>query len=120
MMRRCADFRYQTSAFGYSADISVWAFDKQRLACIKNRRGEGMQQTEQQKTVLVVDKHPPSQRALTRILESAKFNVLLTENAEQAMAAAPTPDAILVDIDTPEGGGLDFCQELRSDARYRF
>jgi adenylate cyclase len=86
----------------------------------KDRYGGGMEQTKRQNTILVVDKHQPSQHALKRILESANFNVVLADSAGQAMAVTPVPDAILVDIETPEMGGLDFCQELRSDPRYRF
>lgn len=79
-----------------------------------------MEQTKRQTTVLVVDKHHASQRELQRILESVGFMVIVAESAEEARAVSPVPDAVLVDIETPTMGGLDFCQDLRGDPRYRF
>lgn len=80
-----------------------------------------MGNTKRQNRVLVVDSHPASVAALTRILESAGFAVTAAENTEQALAAAEdVPDAFIIDVEMPDMDGFELCQRLRQDPRYRF
>jgi class 3 adenylate cyclase len=80
-----------------------------------------MENTKRQSRVMVVDSHQESSTVLTRILESAGFSVTVASDAEQALTAAEdAPDAFIIDVEMPDIDGIELCQHLRNDARYRF
>ncbi|NND91212.1 MAG: sigma-54-dependent Fis family transcriptional regulator [Granulosicoccus sp.] len=57
-----------------------------------------------------------------RVLESLGYEVILTHRIDEARVAIrdQAPELMLVDIDLPDGNGLDLMDELRSDTRGRF
>jgi CheY-like chemotaxis protein len=71
--------------------------------------------------VLVVDDHEPNRRLLTMLLETEGHRVLgagsVAETHEQL--ASHVPDAILMDVQLPDGDGLTLVEELRADCRMR-
>lgn len=60
--------------------------------------------------------------AYRRILESLGYEVALAHRVDEARAIIrdTAPELILVDIDLPDGNGLDLMDELRNDTRGRF
>lgn len=67
------------------------------------------------KTCLIVDDSGIIRKVARRILESLKFQILETENGEQAFDACQRelPDAILLDWNMPKMDGYDFLRALR-------
>jgi two-component system KDP operon response regulator KdpE len=66
--------------------------------------------------VLVVDDEPQILRALQTNLRGAGYEVETAATAEAALAAAAArpPDAVILDLVLPDGGGTDVCRELRT------
>lgn len=69
-------------------------------------------------TILVVDDETPLRRALERYLAGEGYQVVMAENAEQAVtAAATTPiHCALVDLMLPGRNGVELIQELRASS----
>jgi CheY-like chemotaxis protein len=71
--------------------------------------------------VLVVDDHEPNRRLLTMLLETEGYRVLgagsVAETHQQL--ESHVPDAILMDVQLPDGDGLDVVAALRADRRMR-
>ena len=67
------------------------------------------------KTCLIVDDSGIIRKVARRILESLKFQILETENGEQAFDACQRelPDAILLDWNMPKMDGYYFLRALR-------
>ncbi len=66
-------------------------------------------------TILIVDDDRQMRRTLDAALRSWNYNCLQTENiydATQAFAAEE-PGIVLLDIDLPDGSGLDFLTEIK-------
>lgn len=61
-------------------------------------------------------------RAYQRILESLGYNVAVAHRVDEARALIrdKAPELLLIDIDLPDGNGLDLMEELRNDTRGRF
>ena len=57
-----------------------------------------------------------------RVLESEGYSVIICDRVAAARIAIrdSAPDLLLIDIDLPDGNGLDLMDELRSDTRNRF
>lgn len=70
------------------------------------------------KTVLLVDDSPELLRLNERVLRPEGYSLLSAGTLREARAVfdQATPDAIVLDIDLPDGNGLDFCRELRAAA----
>ncbi|MGH2874593.1 MAG: response regulator, partial [Solirubrobacteraceae bacterium] len=69
--------------------------------------------------VLVVDDFPLSRRLLARVLEPAGFQVVeagTIAEAERTLATA-TPAAIVVDLNLPDGDGLELVSHCRDRRR---
>jgi CheY-like chemotaxis protein len=68
-------------------------------------------------TVLVVDDHAPTRRALGKLLRGEGYAVLPASDAFEAMAAAKRlhPDLILLDVQIPPMDGLTFLMLLREN-----
>jgi two-component system KDP operon response regulator KdpE len=66
--------------------------------------------------VLVVDDEPQILRALQTSLRAAGYDVATATTAEEALttAAMRPPDAVILDLVLPDGGGTDVCRELRT------
>jgi sigma-B regulation protein RsbU (phosphoserine phosphatase) len=73
----------------------------------------------QDRHVLVVDDDLTTNRMLQGILVRGGFRVSSAFNAADAMTrvAADSPDLILLDVNLPDGNGLDVCRRLREGAR---
>lgn len=65
--------------------------------------------------VLVVDDEPPLVRGLTIVLRGAGYVVESARTASEALAvvADRPPDALLVDLELPDGEGIEVCAEVR-------
>jgi two-component system KDP operon response regulator KdpE len=68
-----------------------------------------------QTRVLVVEDEPSIRRALHTTLSSLGFDVKEASGAEQALSFVRNGryDAALLDIDMPEGGGIEACRAIR-------
>lgn len=68
------------------------------------------------KTVLLVDDSPQLLRLNERVLRPEGYSILSAGTLWEARTILhkTTPDAIVLDIDLPDGNGLDFCRELRA------
>lgn len=67
------------------------------------------------KKLLIVDDSPELLRLNQRVLKPEGYDIRAASTLEEARAllAQELPDAILMDIDLPDGDGLRFCRELR-------
>ena len=67
------------------------------------------------KSVLVVDDEVGARESLRMILKT-DYTVFLAKDAEEAtlQIREHSPDVILLDIEIPTKGGLEFCRELKS------
>lgn len=68
-------------------------------------------------TVLVVDDNRTHAYSLSKHLTESGFRVLEAHSVATAVELATThqPDAILLDINLPDGTGFDVCQQLKAD-----
>lgn len=66
--------------------------------------------------ILVVDDEEHIRRSLKVILTAKQYDVSLAASGEEALslAAAETPDLVIVDLCMPGMSGLDLCRELRT------
>ncbi len=69
--------------------------------------------------ILVVDDEPQILRGLKIILRAAGYTVDTAETKAAALAAlaARPPDALVLDLVLPDGGGVEVCRELRRFSR---
>lgn len=70
------------------------------------------------KTVLLIDDSRSLLRLNERILRSEGYAIQSARTLKEAGMALETamPDAIVLDIDLPDGSGIDFCRKLRRKA----
>ncbi len=71
---------------------------------------------------LVLEDDVTLARAYQRILESLGYDVAVAHRVDEARALIrdKAPELLLIDIDLPDGNGLDLMEELRNDTRGRF
>jgi two-component system KDP operon response regulator KdpE len=69
--------------------------------------------------VLVVDDEPQIVRGLKIVLRSAGYAVEAAGTKEEALAAVALrpPDAVVLDLVLPDGGGVEVCEEIRRWSR---
>lgn len=69
--------------------------------------------------ILVVDDEPQIVRGLKIILRTAGYTVESAETKAEALAALASrpPDALVLDLVLPDGGGVEVCQEVRRFSR---
>jgi two-component system KDP operon response regulator KdpE len=69
--------------------------------------------------VLVVDDEPQIVRGLKIILRSAGYAVEAAETKEEALTALALkpPDAMVLDLVLPDGGGVEVCEDVRRWSR---
>lgn len=70
------------------------------------------------KTILLVDDSPELLRINERVLRPEGYSLLSAGTLQEARTILDKtkPDAIVMDIDLPDGSGLDFCRTLRTKA----
>ena len=80
-----------------------------------------MNSGEEAKTILVIEDNTTNMELVSVLLEVAGFRVVQAPNAEVglALAAAHTPDLILMDVGLPGMDGLHATELMRADARTR-
>lgn len=73
-------------------------------------------------TSLVLEDDVTLARAYERVLKSLGYEVTIAHRVDAARAQIRDkgPDLMLIDIDLPDGNGLDLMEELRNDTRGRF
>lgn len=66
------------------------------------------------KSVLLIDDSPELLKLNQRVLRPQGYHILTAETLQKARAllTEAEPDAIVLDIDLPDGSGIDFCREL--------
>jgi two-component system, NarL family, response regulator DevR len=65
------------------------------------------------RTVLVVDDYAPSRYAFRRILAGRYAVREVGDVASAWLALTAGVDALLLDVNLPDGSGIDFCREVR-------
>ncbi len=65
--------------------------------------------------ILIVDQAPEMRRLVRRLIQSDGFKAMEAGDIESGLALATTryPDAVIVDIDLPDGNGFDLITALR-------
>jgi CheY-like chemotaxis protein len=65
-------------------------------------------------TILIVDDYPPSRYAFRRILSRERFQVReAVDVASARLVLGLGIDALLLDVNLPDGSGIEFCREVR-------
>src|SRR3989337_3537800 len=69
--------------------------------------------------ILVIDDEPQILRALRMILTAKRFRVSVAARGEEglALAAAESPDVIILDLGLPDMDGVEVCARLREWTR---
>jgi len=69
--------------------------------------------------VLVVEDHPVNRMLLQRVLEFEQIDVVCAESIADAkrVIASSVPPVIVLDLQLPDGYGLDLVRELKADPR---
>ncbi len=69
--------------------------------------------------ILIIDDEPQILRALKTILTARHFQVELASTGEQglALAAATSPDVIVLDLSLPDMDGIHVCEQIREWSR---
>jgi len=71
--------------------------------------------------ILVVDDDPIMLKVLGSMFRSVKYEVTSSTTGGDALLAAQKelPDLVLMDINLPDGSGLDFCKQLKTNPRLK-
>ena len=71
--------------------------------------------------LLLVDDAPDIVKLLSHLMTNRGYQVLQAYNGPKALAvaAAESPDVILLDINMPEMDGIEVCRRLKVDERLR-
>lgn len=64
--------------------------------------------------ILAVDDDPAARYATSRVLRSAGYEVLEAATGAAALAAAPTADLVVLDVNLPDIDGFEVCRRLRA------
>jgi PAS domain S-box-containing protein len=64
--------------------------------------------------ILTVDDNPAALYATSRLLRSAGYEVIEANTGYAALAAAPTADLVVLDINLPDIDGFEVCRRLRA------
>ncbi|MBI5103387.1 MAG: response regulator [Solirubrobacterales bacterium] len=72
------------------------------------------------RTVLVVDDHDLNRQLLTMLVAAEGHAVVEAASVAEVRArvADATPDVVLMDVNLPDGDGLDLVAELRREPRF--
>lgn len=71
--------------------------------------------------ILIVDDDPDLVEAVTMILESKDYDVIVAYGGNEGLekAKAEGPDLIVLDVMMPDKDGYAVCKELKADPKYR-
>ena len=75
----------------------------------------------EKKLILVVDDEPDTLNLMQTILEHEGYDVINTQDGEQALEAiSQNPDLMLLDIRLPgELDGIEVCKRIKKDSKYK-
>lgn len=105
--------------FGVLANFVLGLINQRELAKLRLAQVSRLQPPRparfQGKKLLIVDDSPELLRLNQRVLRPEGYAIQTASSLEDArtLLAGDRPDAIIMDIDLPDGDGLDFCRELR-------
>jgi signal transduction histidine kinase len=76
-----------------------------------------MTDTQQKKTILIVDDSSVNQEFLAQIIDQSEFEVIHALDGKSALELVKkhSPDLILLDVIMPQMGGFETCVELKSE-----
>ncbi|MEI7530070.1 MAG: response regulator transcription factor [Elusimicrobiota bacterium] len=71
--------------------------------------------------LLIIEDDPVMSKVLRRLFTSAHYEVTLIPTAEAGIETClkELPDLVLLDINLPDGNGLDLCRRMKENARIR-
>src|SRR5439155_24700286 len=64
-------------------------------------------------TILVVDDHPPTLYAATRLLKRSGYGVMEASTVAEAMPLSERASALLLDVNLPDTNGVAVCQAVK-------
>jgi DNA-binding response OmpR family regulator len=64
-------------------------------------------------TILVVDDHPPTLYAATRLLKRSGYGVMEASTGAEAMLLSSRASALLLDVNLPDTNGVAVCQAVK-------
>lgn len=87
------------------------------LRSVQQRTRDAAQALDIGKTILLIDDSPALLKCNERVLRPQGYRILSAGTLQKARAflAETKPDAIVLDIDLPDGNGIDFCRELQGN-----
>lgn len=71
--------------------------------------------------ILAIDDDPFCRKVCTRTLVPEGFELLLAGDVAEAMRSCVQgkPDLILLDVNLPDGNGIDLCRKIKADQKLR-
>jgi DNA-binding response OmpR family regulator len=77
---------------------------------------------ETKRVVVLVEDHPTQREAIRRCLTEKSFHVEIATDYHGALKLLETriPDLLCIDMTLPRESGLELCEHLRNDPRFRF
>ncbi len=71
--------------------------------------------------ILIVDDDHIMSKVMSRMFASEKYDVKLSHTAKDAMETCvkELPDLVILDINLPDGNGLDMCKEMKDSPRLK-
>ncbi|MES3003033.1 MAG: response regulator [Pseudomonadota bacterium] len=66
-------------------------------------------------TILVVDDHPSSLYAASKLLRTAGFKTLEAATGHDALHLSSQASALLLDVNLPDLNGVEVCHRIKSD-----
>jgi signal transduction histidine kinase/DNA-binding NarL/FixJ family response regulator len=106
-----------TAARGTSVNMTLASLGEGQRPSRGPRRGERTSRGHRVLRVVVVDDHPVFREAISRLLEAEK-DIRVVALAETSADAQRTierlrPDLVLLDVELPDGSGIDLARRLR-------
>jgi DNA-binding response OmpR family regulator len=71
--------------------------------------------------ILIIDDSPIMQKLLRKILPAEGYECMVAGAGAAGLSAcaAKKPDLVLLDVNLPDGNGIDICRSLKSDLQLR-
>lgn len=71
--------------------------------------------------LLVIEDDPIMTKVLVRMFTSEKYEVIHIGNAEEGFKSCikELPDLVLMDVNLPDGNGLDLCRKMKETQRIK-
>jgi len=71
--------------------------------------------------ILAVDDDPVCRKICSKTFAAEGFQVILAQAVEEALksCAQSKPDLILLDVNLPDGSGIELCRRIKADEKLR-